>query len=408
MKRWLVLLVSISLLLQVILPACGGGDENEETPTASPTFTVTSTPSPTGVTPTSTPVSTEPIKIGAINSWSGAAAISGLSLNDPVIKLVEKQVKDEGGILGGREVSVVRYDNRASVAEAQAGVTKLYYDDKVSAITAGGVSGAEFNAVADKCEELKVFYSALAHVEDLAKYNFTVDSTVQREQQRELSIQFINDVLKPETAAFFGTDDAQAHSNMQGAKEGLEAAGTKTVYMEYCPITTTDFSPYLSKIKYEKPDLLYLYSGSNEFYITVAKQIMELGGWGDIKVFTQASGESAAKQPGAQGWYLNAYWDLSLNNPGAVKFLNDFRAMYNRDPNTNQVLYYNSTWTAIYAIKLAGTDTDRVAIAEAARSGKLEWDTPMGRAHFTPDGNSGLNCLIKQIVDSKTVVVPFP
>ena len=29
-------------------------------------------------------------------------------------------------------------------------------------------------------------------------------------------------------------------------------------------------------------------------------------------------------------------------------------------------------------------------IAQFARSGNLQWDTPVGIAHFTPDGNSGL------------------
>ena len=57
--------------------------------------------------------------------------MSGLSYADPVIKLVEWQVKQQGGILGGRDVKIVRYDNRASVAEAVAGAQKLMIDDKV-------------------------------------------------------------------------------------------------------------------------------------------------------------------------------------------------------------------------------------------------------------------------------------
>jgi urea transport system substrate-binding protein len=253
-----------------------------------------------------------------------------------------------------------------------------------------------------------ILYVSIAHVEDLTKYKFTVNATVQRDVGRGISNKFINEVLKPKTLALLGTDDAQAHSNMDGTKEAIEAAGTKTVYMEYCAIDTTDFSPYLTKIKYENPDLLYLYSGSNELHISVAKQIMELGGWGDIKVFTQPSGESAVTQPGAQGWYMYANWAPGLDYPGAVKFVNDFQAMHGRAPSANQVYYYNALWTAIYAIELAGTDTDRVAIAQAAHSGKLEWDTPMGHAHFMPDGTSGLGVIIEQVVDGAMVLVPMP
>ena len=82
--------------------------------------------------------------------------------------------------------------------------------------------------------------------------------------------------------------------------------------------------------------------------------------------------------------------------------------MFNVPPTGNHVYYYNCLWTAIYAIQLAGTDTDRVAIAQAARSGKLEWDTAMGRAHHAPDGNAGLNPIMAQIKDKKLVLVTAP
>ena len=75
-----------------------------------------------------------------------------------------------------------------------------------------------------------------------------------------------------------------------------------------------------------------------------------------------------------------------LDYPGATKFLNEFQAMHGREPSASQVCYYNSLWTAIYAIELAGTDIDRIAIVQAARSENLTWDTPMVTAHYTSDG----------------------
>jgi len=43
-------------------------------------------------------------------------------------------------------------------------------------------------------------------------------------------------------------------------------------------------------------------------------------------------------------------------------------------------------------------------------SGRLEWDTPMGHAHYTADsgGYPQLKALMTQIVDKKLVVVPIP
>ena len=95
---------SLMLVLALVVPllaACG--DNDEATPTATSTAgttipTVTGKPTVT-VTPT---LSEEPVVIGGISVWSGQQAVSGTYFADPVIKVVEKQVEERGGILGGR------------------------------------------------------------------------------------------------------------------------------------------------------------------------------------------------------------------------------------------------------------------------------------------------------------------
>jgi branched-chain amino acid transport system substrate-binding protein len=232
---------------------------------------------------------------------------------------------------------------------------------------------------------------------------------VQADADRGVPVDFINKVLKPKTIAFLADDDAVAHSYVSGVKPMIEAAGAKTVYEEYFSPSIGDYSPYLTKIKYVNPDLLFIYSGANEPFLSIAKQIMELGGWGNTKVVTTPSGETAQALPGAQGWYMFATWIPGVNYPGAVKFENDYEAIFKgQEPSGNHVYYYNPLWTAIYAIQLAGTDTDLVAIAQAARSGKLEWDTPMGHAHFAPDGTSGLSLIMGQIQNKTLVQVSTP
>jgi len=416
MRRWLVVFTALSLLLLIILPACGGGKEEKTpalTPTATPSPTLTLTPNatPTPVATTTavpTPTSSGPVKIGAITSWSGSGAVTGIGLADPIIKLVEKQVKDMGGILGGREVEVIRYDNRASVAEATAGAEKLVDDDKVSTLVYGGISGAETQAVASAAEKLQILFACFGDATGLAELKFTVNSTVPEETWTNSFITLANKVLKAKTIAFLGTDFADNHHRVQIVKGQLKTMGVNTVYEQYTPIDTTDFTPYLTKIKYANPDVLILDQSSNEANLTVAKQIMELGGWGDTKVLTIPGGEAALRLPGADGWYILVLWLPGLPYPGAVKFEQDYQAMYGQLPSSNHVYFYNPLWTAIYAIELAGTDTDLVKIAQAARSGKLEWETPMGRAHFTPDGLSGLTMSVAHVEGKKLVAVTMP
>ena len=398
--------IALALALVLIVPilaACG--KEKEKTPTATPTATPTPTAVPT-TTPTPTPG--EPIKIGAIASWSGPLGISGVALADPVIQLVEKQVKDMGGILGGREVKVVKFDNRASVAEAIAGATKLLYDDKVSALVFGGVSGAEMQAVSAFAEEHKILYVAFGGLEGLAETRFSVNVTMSSIEYAKQLIDVTIKALKPKTVAFLGVDQAPARASSQLRKERLNAAGVKMTYEEYAPVGTMDYLPYLTRIKYDNPDALILELYTQDPFVTIAKQIMELGGWGQIKVMGLPSADGAVRLPSAQGWYMLVLWLPGLEYPGAVKFLNDFQGMYGRAPTSTHVYYYNCLWTAIYAIELAGTDTNRVAIAQAARSGKLEWETPMGHARFTTEGLAELHLVLGHVEEGKLVLVPVP
>jgi len=410
--RFIALALALVLIVPVLV-ACGKG--NEETPTATatpiatavPTVTPAATITPTG-TPTPTSTSSGPVKIGGLSAWSGPMAMSGTYYADQMTQLVQKQVKDMGGILGGRELQLVKYDERGSTAEAQAGVDKLYYDGKVSALVWGGESGTEFDAVAAVADQRQILFVALGNVNGLEDLKFTVDATVQAPADRIDPADFINSVLKPQTVAFLASDDAQAHNYVSGIKPMIEASGAKTVYEQYFSPSVTDYSPYLTKIKYVKPDVLYMFSGANEPFVSIAKQIVELGGWDNIKFVATPSAESAKNFAGAQGWYLWTPWLPSLNYPGSVKFINDYQAMFKGMPSGNHVYYYNCLWTAIYAIELAGTDIDRVAIGQVARSGKLEWDSPMGHAHYAPDGSSGLGVVMAQIQNKKLVIATTP
>jgi urea transport system substrate-binding protein len=419
-KRWLVAFTVFSLVLLAILPACGGGgDDGTSTPTkvvtATPTQTTTSsaTPSaiPTSKTSTPSPTSGSPVKIGGITSWSGAAAMSGLNFADPAIKLVEWQVKQQGGILGGREVKVVKYDNRASVADAVAGAQKMMINDKISAMTFGGVSGAESAAMSEFAEENHILY-VLFGAQEVKDPKYTLSATVGYDELIGRVSELATKVLHPKKVAMLTVDFADGRQRLPLLRSMLEVAGIQIVYEQYVPIDTTDMSPYVTQIRSKNPDMFYCDSGTSEFFLNTMKAFQDQGGWGAMKVVALAQAEQAKTRSGAQGVYVSTLWVPGMELPGAKKFEQDYATLNNNKiPDTNLVYYYNGLWTCIKAIELAGTDTDLEKIANMARfSGQLEWDTPMGHAHYTAEsgGYPQLKATMTQIVDKKLVVVPIP
>jgi len=336
--------------------------------------------------------------------------MAGTAFADPIINLVEQQVKDQGGILGGRDVKVVKYDNRASVAEAGAGAQKLMYDEKVSAIVWGGVSGAEVHVVSNFAEENGILFIQFGGIESAEQKKFTLSGDISTKELTDALVNLTNKVLKPKTVAFLAADLSDYRDRVAQYKEGMEPQGVKTVYEQYVPQGSTDLMSYLTKIKYDKPDVL-ITELAPDIILTLAVQSMELGGWGDIKVITTGAGEYAKARPGAQGWYIIHVWIPGKQDPASVKFQGDYQAMFGRAPTANHLYYYNSLWTAIYAIEAAVTDTDLLKIAQTARfSGKLEWDTPMGHGHWTADsmGYGGLSPTICRIEDKQMVQVTTP
>ena len=391
-RRWIIIAFALILALS-LLPACA----EEITPTSTPT----PTPTPTG-----------PVKIGGIAAWSGSAGMMG-GMIDVCVDLVEYQVNPppDGvgeGILDGRELEVVKCDSRSTTAGAVACANKLLYEDDVAAILWGGWCAADSIAVSDFAVEHELsyfFYGGMPM--DIADQMFPVRCTLSFENLMQIADDTIK-LLEPKTIACLALDTTDGRAYMGGWIDRFEAAGIEVLYEQYHPVGTTDFTPYLTTIKHLDPDLLML-QATIEGYAAIAKQIVGLGGLGDTEVMCDPPAEASMAEEGAQGWYIRTLWYPDLPYPGNKKYEEDYYALYKAKPMISFVMYfYNPLWTAIHAVELAGT-TDRVKVAEAARSGKLEWETPIGLYHITPEGEPGsLPPLYVQIQGKKLVPIEIP
>jgi len=343
-------------------------------------------------------------------------ALAGM-LTDQAISVVEKQVKNMGGILGGREIKFVRGDDRGVVAESAAQAKKLILDDKVSILTVGGVSVAHMTAVAEVAEEYKVPFVALGTIYGVEAMNYSA-LLYSNEVLIARAADFIADVVKPKTVAFLGFDSEDTRGilngvrGIEGCRERWKAKGLdiNVVYEQYFPQDVLDFSPYLTKIKYEKPDILIGCLNDMGQAITLQKQMMELGGWGGIKYFGAAESDytkAVINMPSSVGIYLSVLWLPGSDEPGMKAFEDAFMQIQGRPPDPNMSFYYNCFWTAIKAIQLAGSD-DPGKVAQALRSGNLEWDSAWGPLHIASDGVGVISGMVAQVQDGGKLVKVWP
>jgi len=332
-------------------------------------------------------------------------------LADQIMAVVEEQLKNMGGILGGRQIKFIRGDDRGVVAESAAQAEKLILDDKVSILTLGGVSAAHINAVADVAEEHKVPFVGFAtlHDAEARKYSACLYyGPVVRAQNAD----FITDLLKPKTVAFLGYSAGDAREvldGLNGVISGQNQSKTKSIdiiYEQYFSPGTLDFTPYLTKIKYLNPDLVVMDINTTEAAVTINKQIVELGGWGGMKVYFSTevnSGKSVATMPAALGTYTAVMWLPGSDDPGMKTFEDAYQQKYGRLPSPEVSYFYNCFWVAIKAIELAGTD-EPDKVAEALRSGNLVWDSAWGRQRIGTDGIGQITSMVAQVREGGKLV----
>ncbi|MFA4835335.1 MAG: ABC transporter substrate-binding protein [Dehalococcoidia bacterium] len=420
----LALVLALALIVPM-LTACGDDDEDKTvTPSATtPAATTPAKTTPAATTPAPT-VSKEPVKIGVLIDYSGPAAQSGW-LADCAITFAEWYWNEkQGGIKVGdvrRPIEFDKYDTKNEVANTSAGARKLLLD-KVVAITMGGISNQFAFPIADLTDPAKVLFSTFLVDKALfTDYKYVVSSFFNQQSRNQLTAELVVKKLQAKTVGIFAFDYAVQRENMGRAKEAILALDptVKFTYEQYVQPDVKDYSPHLTRMKYEKPDVI-IADTTQDAWASIANQIMGLGGLGEIKLVSMSEAgyfKGIEKSPGADGWYISLMFlpSSGIGTPAQLEFSNLWAEKCAADPAwckkysptgavplPNTPVMYNPILTVIKAIELAGT-TDQAKVAEAARSGKLAFDSPLGHLKLGTDGKSNLAGFYIQMRDGKAV-----
>ncbi len=319
------------------------------------------------------------IKIGVNMELSGGVATYGQSTLSG-IELAVKQANDAGGI-DGKQIELVKYDNKSDSAEATTIATKLMTQDGVLAVMGPATSGG-FKATIPVANKNKIpVISGSATVDDV-----TVDANGVKEYAFRICY---ND-------SFQGTVLAQYASNSLSSKTAIvlkdvandyckgvassfitafTAAGGTIAAEESFNTNDTDFSAILTKIKDLNFDVILLSAYYQEAGLVI-KQARALGidcpvigpdGY-DSPSLVELAGADALSNV----YYTNHYSSLD-KDPGVLQFISDFSAEYGKDPDSFNALGYD----------LARFTID--AITRAAEAGELTGETVKAALEGTTD-----------------------
>lgn len=334
------------------------------------------------------------ILLGSFSVQTGPYAVVGVPFSQGMQSYFD-MINDAGGI-NGRKIKLEVVDDQFNPANTVTVVKKFVTEDKVFAVV-GGVGSPTCAAVVDYLNDQKVPFiyqaSGLSSLSIPAKqYVFAVQPNYINEGQ--VIAKYAGSTLGLKNIAVLYSNDQAGNEWLSGTKQGAAKFGGKVVLESPFPVTETDFTPYLLKVKASNADALIFYSSSVATAGLAVKTAKSLGL--TQKIFLSYVAASIAATAGAdasEGVYVPGWVDFSNpKDPDVVKFFATWNKYF---PNANQALYSYATagWVAAEvfteAIRRAGPYPTRDALVWALEtfdgwSGVLAKDIS-----YSPTAHSG-------------------
>lgn len=301
------------------------------------------------------------IKVGLNVELSGGAATYGSDARDGAMLAIE-QVNAAGGVLG-RQIEPIVRDCKSAADEAMTISSALAGEGIVAQIgplTSGNVAGSTPIVMEKKIPLIAPAATAL---------NVTVDEKTGKVRdyifrvcfidpfQGTLMAQFAADELKANTAVIYkdsSTDYAKGLAEY--FKKTFESKGGKILAEEGFVKDDRNFTAVLTKIKGTNPDFIYV-PGYYQEVAPLVKQARDLGITAPIGGCDGWVSDDMVKVAGAanlNNTYLTSDFSADDQDATVVKFVGDFKAKYNKVPNSFNALGYDAVMLLVQAIKGAG------------------------------------------------------
>ncbi|WP_313345761.1 substrate-binding domain-containing protein [Sedimentibacter sp.] len=390
MKKTLSLLLVLMLVISIFLTGCAS-EGNDSTGTNSPATS--------GGEQNAGDDSSEPIVIGALTSLSGALQDYG-EQNQRGFMLGLEYLTDGTMKVAGRPIKVIWEDTTNVPDVARERAIKLLDVDKVD-ILVGAASSSDAAAVLDIAEEFKTVYVIEPAAADFLtgdswnKYIFRTGRNSAQDAAAMADV-IINSKAGAKVATL-APDSSFGTSMVQPIVNELIERGGELVHQEFPPTDTTDFSPYIMRIREARPDYLYvIWAGANNPWGQLMEYDLESYG---IKITTGAPEIAALKSMtpmiGMQGFSVYHH-TLPQNNPMNDWLKEKHLEKYNEVPDLFTPGGMAAASAIITALEKTSGNTDAEALIEAMEG--MEYESPTGTRYFRKEDHQSIQPLYEIIL----------
>ncbi|MCL1803093.1 MAG: ABC transporter substrate-binding protein [Eubacteriaceae bacterium] len=288
------------------------------------------------------------IKVGINFELSGEVATYGSDTETGLMMAIDK-VNAAGGV-NGKQIEIVRYDNKSEPSEATILATRMMEQDKVIAALGPATSGA-FKATIPEADKYKVPVVSASATNDavtvdssgnVTEYAFRICFT--DSFQGVTMANFALNNLEASTAAIFkDSSNDYAMGLAQSFRSTFEAKGGSISAEEAYVSGETDFRAVLTKIQDSAFDVLFVPGYYQEAGLIIG-QARELGinaailgadGF-DSPTLVELAGEEAVSDV-----YFSNHYSALDNDPTVASFISDYEAAKGSKPNAFNALGYD-------------------------------------------------------------------
>lgn len=310
------------------------------------------------------------VTIGVISGFSGAFA--GPAEDQwRAIQLATEEMNAQGGLLG-RQIKLVRRDDKINPGEAGKMAQEMIQNDKPDFIL-GGNSAGVILPINDAAKKAGVPFIAMAQNDrvntaaDRGDYTFH-EAVTPTLNGRSLSQWIVKNLGKK--VYFLMADYAFGKDTYASMSKAVVAAGGVDAGLTYFPLGTTDFTPFVAKVRAAKADVVVCGSFGNDS-INLLKNFQRFGLTKKSKFFfpvVDLQMDIATGYETLEGSYggANFYWELADKDPSAKKFVDAYTKRWNAPPSG----YAGYAYSAAYLVK-AGVEKAK-SLEPAAFSKALE------------------------------------